>query len=134
MQAKARMGALDKLMSLLDDGDAEDMKGKPFGDAGDKNPVEKSGMGGAVEPAKYFAKGGEIGSGDHDETDGDMFASSWEELTGKKFKRPQDSEGLGGESSDDGMGVDAASEGDEMSDEDKAALSAAYHKHVLGKR
>lgn len=132
----ARMGALSKLMDLLDNGDKEDMS-KPFGDAGDKNPAEKSGMGGAVDPAKYFAKGGEVDSGDgDDEGSNDEFASSWEALTGKSFRRPRDSEGLGGESADDGMGVDAASEGDdeEMSDEDKAKLSAAYHKHVLGKR
>ena len=134
MQDKARMGALSKLMGLLDAEDAKGMRPKPEGDAGSSNPLEKSGMEGAVEPAKYFAKGGEVGEGDHDETDGDMFASAWEEQTGKKFKG-RDRMGLGGESAMDGSGVDAASEGDdEMSEEDKATLTAAYHKHVLGKR
>lgn len=137
MQAKmqnARMGALARLTALLDDGDSEDMRGKPEGDAGDKNPDEKSGRDGAVDPATFFAKGGEVGGGDHDETSGNDFGSAWEELTGKSFRRPQDSEGLGGESDDDGLGVDAAGEGEEMSDEDKAKLTAAYERHVLGKR
>lgn len=133
----ARMGALSKLMGLLDDGDTEDMRSKPFGGAGDKNPVEKSGMEGAVDPAKYFAKGGEIAGDGDDEGSDDEFASSWEALTGKSFRRPRDSEGLGGESAMDGSGKDAASLGDddtEMSDEDKEKLTAAYNRHVLGKR
>lgn len=132
----ARMGALSKLMDLLDSGDTEDMR-KPFGDAGDKSPLEKSGMEGAVDPATSFAKGGEVDGDGKDEGSDNEFASSWEALTGKSFRRSRDQEGLGGESAMDGAGKDAASLGDEdmeMSDEDKAKLSAAYHRHVLGKR
>lgn len=124
----ARMNALARLSSKYDSMEVEGMK-KPFGDAGDTNPLEKSGYEGEVTPAKYFAEGGliaeemegapqaEMGSGNHDETSPDMFASAWEELTGKKWRRHEDQYGLGGDSQDDGSGVDAASEGGEDDDE-----------------
>lgn len=118
MSKMARMGALAALMKVLDDGDTDSLRGShPFGDAGDKNPLEKSGYEGEVSPAQSFAEGGEIGSGDHDETSPDMFAAQWEQLTGKTWRRKEDQEGLGGDSEDDGSGMDAASEGDDEDDD-----------------
>jgi hypothetical protein len=128
----AREKALSTLMKMMDD---EDMKGFPAGDQGDHNPLEKSGYEGDVTPKQSFAHGGEVGSGDHDETSGSDFAKAWEELKGSKMKRPgMDDEGLGGEDEDDGSGEDAASDSGELSDDEKDELKAAYEKHILGKR